>query len=96
MKNVTHVMMKNIEKSQETLQWYLYKLLTYNSLATSAFSSFYKENLNASRPSEHPPVMVWEEMSKRLGGIAFSSYYVRIHDCTPHLEHGSLIIFGLV
>ena len=32
-----------------------------------------KKNLNAPRPSEHPPVM-WEKMSKRLGGIIGCKY----------------------
>ena len=37
-------------------------------IATGRLSSCLKKNLNASRPSEHPPVR-GKKMSKRLGGI---------------------------
>ena len=40
-----------------------------------------KKNLNASRPSEHPPVIRGGEMSKRLGGI--------IVGCKLFLSRGS-------
>ena len=45
---------------------------SYNILLP-ALIYFFKKNQNASRPSEHPPVMK-KKMSKRLGGIKGSKY----------------------
>ena len=49
--------------------WCLKKDQNASSLKTLSGQTCFKENLNGSRPSEHPPVKGGGGMSKRLGGI---------------------------
>ena len=55
--------------------WYLKKNQNASSLKTLSGQTCFKENLNASRPSEHLPVKgKKEKMAKRLGGIIGCKY----------------------